>query len=360
MGKTACSSLLLGEMCGCDFGAINEEQELRGGNFERGVMRKSMKKTARLRPGDLVQVKTPGEILRTLDADGTVEKMPFMPEMLEHCGKTFRVSKRIIKTCAWETGSTMRAFRTNNVLLLEGLRCTGAEHDGCQKNCTIFWKEDWLRRVEQADATAGFIAQESEQLRARLKTSVDARRYFCQASEIMRATEDLSKWDRFGKCASEVRCGNCTAGEMAERIGTWVYWRMQRVLFGRFAHGTNSPTPVESLGLRAGELVEIKSLPEVSETLDRIGRNRGLTFTQDLSVHCGKQVRVERRIDKMIMDGSGEMRELHNTVYLENTLCGCAHVAFGGCGRCEYSYWREIWLRRAAEGPASGGAKKPA
>src|SRR5437867_9485459 len=56
---------------------------------------------------------------------------------------------------------------------------------------------------------------------------------------------------------------------------------------------------------------------------------------------------VERKIEKLIVDGTGEMRQLHNTVFLEGSHCGCAHIAFGGCSRCEFVYWREIWLRRS-------------
>ena len=55
---------------------------------------------------------------------------------------------------------------------------------------------------------------------------------------------------------------------------------------------------------------------------------------------------MEKRIDKLIVDGTGEMRRLRNTVYLEGSMCGCAHVAFGGCSRREFVYWREIWLSR--------------
>jgi hypothetical protein len=47
----------------------------------------------RLRAGDLVRVRSAEEILRTLGADGTVNGLPFMPEMLAHCGRQFRVFK---------------------------------------------------------------------------------------------------------------------------------------------------------------------------------------------------------------------------------------------------------------------------
>ena len=61
-------------------------------------------------PGDVVKVLSEREILATLDENGTFEKMPFMPEMLDFCGRTFRVSRQalkraltILKCAAWIT-----------------------------------------------------------------------------------------------------------------------------------------------------------------------------------------------------------------------------------------------------------------
>src|SRR2546428_3366660 len=56
----------------------------------------------------------------------------------------------------------------------------------------------------------------------------------------------------------------------------------------------------------------------------------------------------DKKVDKIIVDGTGEMRQLRNTVFLEGSLCGCACVAFGGCPRGEFAYWRGSLLRRAA------------
>ena len=106
-----------------------------------------MTSNTRLYPGDLVEVKSPGEILNTLDATGALACLPFMPEMLEFCGGQFRVHLRVVKTCTSGTGpSTMRAFPDDDVVVLEGLRCSGAAHDGCQKACMIFWREAWLAK----------------------------------------------------------------------------------------------------------------------------------------------------------------------------------------------------------------------
>jgi hypothetical protein len=150
------------------------------------------------------------------------------------------------------------------------------------------------------------------------------------------------------KCISEIRAGNCGVLEMAQRIGIWLFWRIRRALLGQHARGNRKYTPAESLNVRPGELIEVKPLDGIVETLNETGRNRGLFFTPDMRLLCGQQKRVERRLEKIIVDGTGEMREVHNTVYLEGGHCGCAHVAFGGCTRREFSYWREIWLRRSS------------
>ena len=308
-----------------------------------------------LRPGDFVEVKSPAEILQTLDADGTVGKLPFMPEMVDFCGRRYKVSKRVVKTCYYGASSGMRKFPAEDVLLLEGLRCSGAAHDGCQKACTIFWREAWLRKVEGPRAVQSSLdPEDQERLKTRLKTSTGPKTYFCQASEILSATCELSHWERFGKCISDVQAGNCDVPEMAQRIGEWFFWRIRKILLGPYARGSQNPTPSGSLNLRAGERVEIKPLVNISETLDKKAYNRGLYFTPAMGSLCGKQHRVDRKIEKIIVDGTGEMRQLRNTVFLEGSLCGCACVAFGGCPRGQFAYWREIWLRRAPVTVESG------
>jgi hypothetical protein len=305
----------------------------------------------RLRPGDLVEVKAADEILQTLDQDGTLEHLPFMPEMVECCGRSFRVARRVIKTCAYGTYSTMLAFDTDDVVILDGLRCSGADHDGCPKACVIFWREAWLRKVADASLHPGSDSKGNEQLRARLETKSSPTIYFCQASELLKAAHELSHRERFMKCIDEIRSGNCGLLQMAQRIAIWLFWRIRRALLGAYGKGANKTTPAESLNLQPGELVEIKSMGSITATLNETAHNRGLWFSPDQRLLCGQQRRVVKRIEKLIVDGTGEMRQLRNTVYLEGSMCGCSHVAFGGCPRDEFVYWREAWLRRPDNSP---------
>jgi hypothetical protein len=305
-----------------------------------------------LRRGDLVEVKTPDEIFQTLDPAGALDHLPFMPEMLELCGQRFRVCRRALTVCIYEPGTPL-GFNTDDVVTLEGVRCTGAAHDGCQKSCLIFWREAWLRKVEPTAVQLHIDLQSIEQLRGRLRVSTGPGSYYCQASELKRATHSLSRRERIEGYLVGLRAGNFSAGQMARSTAIWLLWRIRRRFFGVYPRGNNALTPIESLNLQPGEWVEVKSVQSVMETLNEHGSNRGLVFSADMRLLCGRRLRVRARLDKIIVDGTGKMRRLHNTVSLEGSTCGCAYVQFGmdGCSRCELSYWREIWLRRL-DGPS--------
>src|SRR5215813_11132306 len=103
--------------------------------------------TSALRPGQLVEVLGAAEIVKTLDAEGKLDGLPFMPEMVEFCGRQFRVSKRADSTCA--LGKPRRLTTTVH---LEQLRCDGSAHRDCQAGCLLLWKEAWLRPVNGKSA----------------------------------------------------------------------------------------------------------------------------------------------------------------------------------------------------------------
>ena len=110
-----------------------------------------------LRAGDLVEVRSAEEILATLDERGRLEALPFMPEMLKFTGERFRVQKRAFKGCDQIDHSGMH--RMERAVHLDGARCDGQAHGGCQAGCLIYWKEGWLRRVETGEAAAAAPAQ---------------------------------------------------------------------------------------------------------------------------------------------------------------------------------------------------------
>jgi hypothetical protein len=294
-------------------------------------------------------VKTPEEIVDTLDAGGASDYLPFMPEMLRFSGKQFRIFRRASTICFSGPG-WVRGFRSDDVVTLDGVRCSGAAHGGCQKECTIFWRETWLRKVEKSAAPRNPESQSTDRLQSRLKVSSGLNVYYCQASELSKATDFLSRRQRLERYLSGLRTGDFDAMQMAKSLGAYLLGKIGWTLAGinRF-RGGKSVTIEESLNLQPGEWVEVKPIQNIIETLDEHGKNRGLYFSPDMRLWCGRRCRVKGRLDKIIVDGTGQMRKLRNTVTLEGSTCGCSCMGFdmSGCSRCELTYWREIWLHRS-------------
>ena len=56
-----------------------------------------MLRSIRFRRGQWVRVRSFAEIRATLDANGKLAGLPFMPEMLKYCGNIFRIERRVEK-----------------------------------------------------------------------------------------------------------------------------------------------------------------------------------------------------------------------------------------------------------------------
>jgi hypothetical protein len=284
--------------------------------------------------------------LATLDQDGTSHGLPFMPEMVEFCGRPFRVLRRAEKVCYDGSAMEMREFRNNDVVLLEAVHCSGADHGKCQRGCMIFWKETWLRKMNPGEPSTSHGLEGAGALRARLKTAQSNGKFFCQSTELARAAISLTKSGRIRKCVRDFRVGTYGGGQLFWLIISASFRKSRQKLRGEWPRGTQTRTPDEILNLQPGEWVQVKTLDQIVQTLDKNGKNRGLHFSEDMIVFCGRKFRVRNRLDRMIIEATGQMRDLKNTVILDNVRCGCPYT-FGGCPRGVFQYWREIWLQRA-------------
>jgi hypothetical protein len=309
----------------------------------------------RFRAGDQVFVRSPQEILATLDDNGTLDRVPFMPEMMDWCGKLFRVLRRVEKTCVADHPA--RRFPAHDVVILDGTRCDGTGHDGCKHGCRIFWKEAWLRPMEEWAATSEGSQSDLTKLRARLKVKSDERHYFCQSTELLKSTEAFPRtrrlW-RFRIPIREIRSGDVSIWQLLRLFGRWAWLRFWRMLGSdRRLCGPHKRTPRESLGLKPGEIVRVKSLAEIKKTLNADGRNRGLAICHEMARCCGREAEVRCRVDRLIDEHTGAMRQITDTVTLQNVgdykslaeECLC-QSQLGDCPRGELMYWREIWLER--------------
>jgi len=98
--------------------------------------------------GDLVRVRSKEQIMQTLDENKKLEGCVFMEEMWQYCGSEYKVIKKVDH---FFDEAKFRMRRTRNIVLLEGLHCSGNlpifTHK-CDRHCFYFWKEAWLERKE--------------------------------------------------------------------------------------------------------------------------------------------------------------------------------------------------------------------
>ncbi len=291
--------------------------------------------------GQMVKVRSVSEIAATLDVDGKYDGVPFMPEMVKYCGSNARVFRRINKTCV--EGHGIRSMK--GTVTLEELRCDGGSHDGCQRNCPFFWKEAWLQPVEDGTPTSesfvGAISVDKCKLDW-LQTRVSDR-YYCQSTELYTATSNLSRWN-IGQFLDEIRNGELLIADFM-RI---VYRTVLHKLFGFEEVGSLVGTlkkgiPVE-LGLKHGEWVDVKQAEIIRSTLDVGRRNLGLEFVPAMSEYIGGRYQVSHPVQKIILEQTGAMVRLKNTVALKGVTC--QGLCVKNCPRNSSLYWREAWLQR--------------
>lgn len=326
-----------------------------------------------LRVGEVVEVKSKEEILATLDDTGALDKLPFMPEMLAFCGTRLTVTRRADKSCDTVSAANKRLRRFENTVHLDDSRCDGSAHGGCQAQCTLFWKEAWLRRVPRNGERPNIAMPVARLTEAQLYDAVYRDRsgvepiYRCQATDHAIASEPID-WYSPMQYVRDVRSGNVTFGAMIKSL---LWWALRRArarlrgyeaqvwLFNTLNHmrggmklynlaGDRAKTPREKLDLAPGELVQIKTVDEIRATLDASQRNRGLYFDQEMLPFCSQTYRVRGRVNQIIEEPTGKMIKIPgDCILLEGTACtGKYHMS---CPRAILPYWREIWLRRTGE-----------
>jgi hypothetical protein len=346
----------------------------------------NMKKRKRkLSVGDWVEVRSREEILKTLDANGRLDGMSFMPEMFSFCGKRFQVYKRAHKTC--DTVFPVRGRRVDRAVHLD-TRCDGSAHGGCQAECLIFWKEAWLKLVsgrsrvdaspDNGDKSHVSPAAETACSEQDVSTSAEIPDpaggppvYVCQATQLPYATSDLEWWD-IRQYIEDYTSGNVglwrivcgfaysayynlsIAGIGVGRAMRWFYdafhplWRGTPFPRREGLVPEGHPTPTTTLNIQAGELVRVKSHDEILKTVGTNNKNRGMYWDAELVPYCGGTYRVLKRVTRIIDEKTGKMQELKNPcIMLDSVVCQSrySHCRMF-CPRSIYSYWREIWLER--------------
>ena len=187
--------------------------------------------------GDWVEVRSKEEILESLD-DGTLDGLPFMPQMFDYCGQRFQVFRRAHKTC--DTVNKTGGRRMEATVHLEGIRCDGEAYGGCGAACLIFWKEAWLKPIPgphrakaRPAAPPGRRGQGSTEddvwagTRAAGSTEDDPT-YRCQATALPAATAPLPWWD-VRQYVEDYTSGNVGLRELAGGLAYVLFFTLLRI-----------------------------------------------------------------------------------------------------------------------------------
>jgi hypothetical protein len=332
--------------------------------------------TSHLKAGDWVEVRSKDEILRTLDKSGRLDGLPFMPEMFSFCGQRFRVYKRAHKTC--DTVNDYKGRKMKAAVHLEGVRCDGQAHGGCEAACLIFWKEAWLKTPGEKELNSGQTAcTEADVQAAARRLGEDSAAepvYVCQATHLPAATEPLP-WSDLRQYVEDYTSGNVGLGRLfcgffymgyqqlinlGIGLGAplrWLYDGFQK-LRGGVPYPRRSgqipagqPTPAADLNLQPGDWVRVKSYPEILATIDESNRNRGLYFDAEMVPYCGQTLRVLKRITRIVDEKTGRIREFKTPgIILDGAVCQARYSECRlFCPRSIYGFWREIWLEKLSK-----------
>jgi hypothetical protein len=321
-----------------------------------------------LRVGDWVEIKSIKEILTTLDRNECIDALPFMPEMLQYCGKKFQVFRSAHKTA--DTSELFTIRRMDDAVHLGDLRCDGSAHGGCQAKCLLFWKTSWLKPVPP-DPTAIDKLEEGpdrgatesrqfamERLMGAAKCSDEGvERYRCQATEMLKATKAVRRRERWNPLfyVRDITSGNVNLLDFV-RFGSlaavnaflmqWFKFSIPRVR-GR----AGDTTPSRQLNLQPGEWVRVLPRREIELTLNSQRRNHGMWFDNEMLPFCGTgPFQVLGRVERIVHEKTGRSVKLRDpSIILKDVTCSGNRLhqrMFSP--RHEFPFWKEIWLERVS------------
>lgn len=324
------------------------------------------------RRGDVVRVRSRAEILATLDRSGSLESLPFMPEMLAFCGQELPVWSRADKTC--DTLQSTGNRRMDKTVHLVGARCTGSAHGGCQAQCMLFWREEWLEWPDEPGKPISAPAREGESgvseeslVAATRATPGEEGTYRCQATEHFRASSPIPL-RHYVQYLHDIQIRNVTVWmafrgllfialnryqRLSKRIlPSWMLIRDGRNFPLLVPTGTGERLP--AVEYQPGDLVEIRSKDEIMATLGPDQRNRNMHFDEEMLPYCGRRARVVGKVTRILDETTGKMVKLSDCYVLEDVVCLGLYKRF--CQRAITPYWRSGWLRKVDE---SVGASPP-
>ena len=275
-----------------------------------------------LRPGDVVEVRSATEILATLDEDGSLDAVPFMPEMLParreavHGVSTGREDLRHDRCHRQPANDRHRLPGGPALRRLGPRRVSGRLPDLLEGSVAAARRR---RRRDEAPPTDDGRARGARA--ARRGRHEDHREldgettevWRCQATEAFKATTPLKVRD-LGQYWREVRSRNYRLLRFVPllvRAFVIEVAARTRLIGAVPAHGRrHEPAADRDAESPAGDVVTVRPPEEIARTLDPDGLNRGLSFDREMLPFCGRTCVVKERVNRIIDDRNGRMIQI--------------------------------------------------
>ncbi len=301
--------------------------------------------------GDTVEIRSVAEIQATLDSNGLVDGLPFMPEMARLCGQRARVFRVLDKV--YDYGKSKRMRRVDNAVLLVGMHCDGSAHGGCEAGCSMIWRTNWLQRAPAALPTTKATMHEPRTAIPDRGAESPTRLFKCQFTQLSDASRPLSTWS-IRKEIRPVLSGNFTWRTMLIGWATRAFNLVQQFRRGAtFPTQQLAATPPIDASIAVGDSVRVRPSGVIAATLNAQNKNRGLWFDRDMLKHCHHTYQVERRVSRIVDVNSGSLITMKTPCYVLAGVCYSGEFQQFG-PQHEDLYWRSIWLEPAQVPSALG------
>lgn len=334
--------------------------------------------------GTVVRIRSEQEIERALTSEGTVEGVPFTYEHRLFCDSTHEVLSEVRSILVEGYGQR----RIKDVYLLKGATCSGVAHRGCQRNCLLFFRREWLEKPGTSETGQSSVESLRGSIPAgsRYTAGIESGNALpsCQGQGdlLVRATIPwaFDIWQRIGQIfRAEIGIGEFMSVMLflwnklwdieqpvwklsTEKFGkaVWVViwfllrqnigWRFKKFKIRNLGSEQSKSSKeqladiTEKMQLQPGERVRVRSREEIIATLGPNGKNRGLSFVGSMLKYCKREYTVMTRVERVIDERTSKLKTLTGSVMLEGVICD--GVSYRGCQRKCLWIWRDDWLER--------------
>ena len=125
----------------------------------------------------------------------------------------------------------------------------------------------------------------------------------------------------------------------------WYRKKLRQLRDNNTRHPAENPIPE----FQPGDLVRVKQVSEIKQTLDNLQKTSGCTFQKGMYAHCGGEFRIYRKVDRFFDEAKQKMCRCHNIYLLEGSFCNGKTAYIRRCHRHCHFFWHSEWLESLPE-----------